>query len=248
MLKLPSRKAALAASVIVLCVVAYARPAWSQAAPAPAAVTPSVQGEVLETLDADVYTYLKLKTKQGEVWAAVNKAPVKKGAQVTIENPMMMTNFESKTLKRKFDKVLFGTLGGTAAAGTTPGKAAAESVSHSNPAKTQDVPAGSIPKATGPDARTVAEIYAQSAQLKNKTVVVRGKVVKFASKIMGKNWLHLKDGTGKGADGTNDLVVTTMDPAKAGEVVTVKGTLHTDVDIGMGVKYRVLVEDAKLER
>jgi DNA/RNA endonuclease YhcR with UshA esterase domain len=239
----------LPAMVLVFCMSSAwaAQPATQPAAQAPAAAA-SVQGEVLETLDADVYTYLKLKTKQGEVWAAVNKAPVKKGAQVTIENPMLMTNFESKTLKRKFDKILFGTLGGTAAAGTTPGKSAAESVSHSNPARTEDVPAGSIPKATGPDARTIAEIYAQSAQLNNKPVVVRGKVVKFASKIMGKNWLHLKDGTGKGADGTNDLVVTTMDPAKAGEVVTVKGTLRTDVDIGMGVKYRVLVEDAKLER
>ena len=236
--------------VLVICMSSAwaAQPMTQPAQQAPAAAAPSVQGEVLETLDADVYTYLKLKTKQGEVWAAVNKAPVKKGAQVTIENPMLMTNFESKTLKRKFDKILFGTLGGTAAAGTTPGKSAAESVSHSNPARTEDVPAGSIPKATGPNARTIAEIYAQSAQLNNKPVVVRGKVVKFASKIMGKNWLHLKDGTGKGADGTNDLVVTTMDPAKAGEVVTVKGTLRTDVDIGMGVKYRVLVEDAKLER
>jgi DNA/RNA endonuclease YhcR with UshA esterase domain len=239
----------LPAMVLVFCMSSAwaAQPVTQPAQQAPAAA-PSVQGEVLETLDADVYTYLKLKTKQGEVWAAVNKAPVKKGAQVTIENPMLMTNFESKTLKRKFDKILFGTLGGTAAAGTTPGKSAAESVSHSNPARTEDVPAGSIPKATGPDARTIAEIYAQSAQLNNKPVVVRGKVVKFASKIMGKNWLHLKDGTGKGADGTNDLVVTTMDPAKAGEVVTVKGTLRTDVDIGMGVKYRVLVEDAKLTR
>ena len=91
--------------VLVICMSSAwaAQPVPQPAQQAPAAAAPSVQGEVLETLDADVYTYLKLKTKQGEVWAAVNKAPVKKGAQVTIENPMLMTNFESKTLKRKFD-------------------------------------------------------------------------------------------------------------------------------------------------
>ena len=203
---------------------------------------PALKGEVIETQDADIYTYLHLKTKQGDMWAAVQKAPVKKGAQVTIENPMLMTDFESKTLNRKFDKIVFGTLagvGGTAAAGASP---------HGSAPQPADGPVEKVAKATGPDARTVAEVWAQKAQLKGKTVSVRGKVVKSAENIMGKNWLHLRDGSGVGADGTNDLVVMTAQAAKVGEVVTARGVVNTDADIGMGVKYKVLIEDAKLQK
>ena len=242
--------------VVLLSLVAASAWAAPTATPSPAPAvaskaeaTPSVRGQVMEVKDVDPYTYLRLETKKGELWAAVSKAPVKVGSQVAIENSMMMENFESKALGRKFDRIVFGSLAGTTApAGTMPGQAAARSVSHANPAKTPDVAPGSIPKAAGPDGRTVAEVYAESAKLKGRTVAVRGKVVKFASNIVGKKWTHLKDGTGKPADGTSDLVVTTKESAKAGEVVTVKGVVRTDVDIGMAVTYRMLLEDATLAR
>jgi hypothetical protein len=105
-----------------------------------------------------------------------------------------------------------------------------------------------VPKASGPDARTVAEVFAQKAQLKNKTVVVRGTVVKVTSNVMGKNWLHLRDGSGSAADATNDLLVTTRQIAKAGDVVTAKGVAHTDVDLGMGYTYKILIEEATLQK
>jgi hypothetical protein len=225
--------------------------AW--AAQPPAAVPP-LKGEVLETRDADPYTYLRLKTAQGETWAAVMKAPVKKGAQVTILEPMTMANFESKALKMKFDTIVFGTLAGTAApsmGAAVPASSSAMGTNaspHGNAAKSADVPVEKVAKATGPDARTVAEVFAQRAQLKGKTVAVRGKIVKFAGNIMGKNWVHLRDGSGAAADGTNDLVVTTKQDARAGEVVTARGVVNTDVDIGMGVKYKVLLEDATFQK
>ena len=78
------------------------------------AAAPPLQGVVLETKDADPYTYLRLQTKTGETWAAVMKAPVKKGQQVTIMEPMTMANFESKALKMKFDSIVFATLAGAA--------------------------------------------------------------------------------------------------------------------------------------
>lgn len=75
----------------------------------PTAFAATVQGEVLEVRDAAPYTYLRLKTGTGETWAAVTAAPVKKGEQVTIANAMVMENFESKSLKKTFDKIVFGT-------------------------------------------------------------------------------------------------------------------------------------------
>jgi hypothetical protein len=96
-------------------------------------------------------------------------------------------------------------------------------------------------------AHTVAEIMNNKGELKDKPVVVRGKVVKYTPGVMGKNWLHLQDGSGSAKDGTNDIVVTTLDEAKKGDVVLAKGVVRIDRDLGSGYFYKVLVEDAKLQ-
>ncbi len=72
--------------------------------------------------------------------------------------------------------------------------------------------------------------------------------MKYNAGIMGKNWIHLRDGTGSAADKTNDVLVTTADEAKVGDVVTVKGVVRTDRDLGSGYSYKVLVEEAKLQK
>ena len=76
--------------------------------------------------------------------------------------------------------------------------------------------------------------------------ILRGKVVKFSPEIMGKNWIHLRDGSGTAAAKNNDLVLTTKDQAKIGAVVTVKGILRTDKDFGHGYAYEVIIEDASV--
>jgi len=204
----------------------------SQAAP--------VKGEVLETRSVEGYTYLRLKTAQGEVWAAVPTTTVKQGAQVTIGNPMTMQNFESKTLKKTFDKIVFGQI---VEPGATPGAPHGAA-----PAAPTSEPVVKVAKASGPDAKTVAEVVTGKAALKDKTVLVRGQVVKATSGILGKNWVHLRDGSGSAASGTNDILVTTKDSAAVGDVVNVKGTVRTDVNVGSGYAYAVLIEDAALRK
>ena len=81
-------------------------------------------------------------------------------------------------------------------------------------------------------------------KLKDKTVLVRGQVVKVNLGIMGKNWLHLQDGSGSTQDGTNDVLVTTKDVAKIGDVITARGTVRTDVNLGSGYAYTVMIEEA----
>lgn len=215
--------------------------------PAPAAPAPaSITGKVLEVKDVETYTYLRLKTNKGEIWAAVGKAPVKVGSEVTIENVSMMANFESKTLKRKFDQIAFGSLAGSGAAAHAP--AGDMAAAHAGLSKVADVGDVKVARATGPDARTVAEVVGKRTDLKDKTVVVRGKVVKFTPGVMDKNWIHLRDGTGSAADGTNDIVVTTQDETQIGAVVLVKGVVHTDKDLGSGYSYKVLIEEATLQK
>lgn len=227
--------------VMMLCVgIAWAA---DKSAPAP---TGSINGKVLEVKDVESYTYLRLKTKDGETWAAVAKAPVKMGAEVTVENATIMYNFESKTLKKKFDQIVFGSI---AASGASAAAAGGDMAAlHAGVAKTVDVGDVKVAKATGPDARTVAEIATRKADLKDKAVVVRGKVVKFTPEVLGKNWIHLRDGSGSASDGTNDVLVTTKDEAKIGDVVLVKGVVHIDRDLGSGYSYKVLIEEATLQK
>ena len=138
----------------------------------------------------------------------------------------------------------------TAPPATSPAKPAATLPSGHAPAKAAPADLGDIkvPKASGPDARTVAEVITKRIELKNKTVVVRGKVVKFNPEILKMNWIHLRDGSGSAADNTNDVLVTTKDKANVGDIVVVKGVVHIDKDLGMGYAYKVLVEEAKLQK
>lgn len=212
----------------------WTTPAWSADTPTPSSVT----GEVLEVRDVEAYTYLRLKTPQGETWAAVNKTSLTKGAKVTLDNVSVMENFESKTLKKTFPTILFGTLGGSGGA-VNP---------HTGASVAPDIGPVNVPKASGPNAYTVAEVVTQSARLKDKTVRIQGKVVKYNAGIMGKNWLHLRDGSGAQASNTHDILVTTTAKAKLGEVLTVSGVVHADKDFGAGYSYKVLVEDATLQR
>ncbi len=108
---------------------------------------------------------------------------------------------------------------------------------------------GATPVVTGPVApapggKTVAEVWTTRAALAGKTVSVRGRVVKFNGGILGRNWLHIQDGTGSSADGSHDLTITTDAVAKVGDIITVTGTVTVDKDFGAGYAYAVLVERA----
>ena len=111
-----------------------------------------------------------------------------------------------------------------------------------------DVKVEKVAKAQGADGRTVAEVWAQKAQLKDKSVAIRGQVVKYSANIMGKNWLHVRDGSGKAEKNDHDITITTTDETKVGDVVTVKGLVRVDKDFGAGYAYPVIVEDAKIAK
>jgi hypothetical protein len=60
--------------------------------------------------------------------------------------------------------------------------------------------------------------------------------------IMNKNWIHLQDGTSY--NGFNDITITSLEKVKVDEIVTLKGTVVLNKDLGSGYKYDVLIEDA----
>lgn len=236
-----------------------AQPAASVApAAAPVPATNALTGKVVETFNGGGYTYLRIATASGDRWAAVRETKIAKGATVTVDAQLTMEKFESKTLNRTFDKIVFGAIAGDAPAAAEassktpqmpaqmpPQMASALSATASQHMQSPAAAGIQIERAEG--GKTVAEIWAGKGSLKNKDVVVRGKVVKFLGGIMGKNWMHLQDGTGSGEKGDNDITVTTNEKFSVGDVVTVKGTLAADKDFGAGYRYEVIIENAKVQ-
>ena len=218
--------------------------------PAEPAAAPGKAGKVLETMDAAGYTYVQVDTGTETFWAAAPQFAVKVGDDVVVPEGMPMPNFSSKTLDRTFDMVYFvpSVLVGGAeslAAQMPPGHVpvvGGEPVKGKTTVETTDVDLSGITVAEG--GQTVGDIYAKKAELNGKPVKVRGKVVKFSPQIMGKNWIHIQDGTGEA--GANDLTVTTSAEANTGDTVLISGTLTTDKDFGYGYAYDVIVEEAEV--
>lgn len=228
-----------------------AKPSQQAAKPAPEtapAVAPAVgkAGTVTETMDAAGYTYVQVDTGSETFWAAAPQFSVKVGDDVVVPEGMPMPDYHSKTLDRTFEMVYFvpTVMVGGAMPATQSGMPADHPPTNGGSPKVAktDLDLSGISKADG--GLTIADIHAKKDELSGKSVKVRGKVVKFSPEIMGKNWLHLQDGSGEA--GSNDLTVTTTALADIGDMVTVSGTLVTDKDFGYGYQYALIIEDAQV--
>ncbi len=205
-------------------------------------------GKVIETMNASRYTYVQIDTGKKKIWAAGPVTAVKVGDNVSISAGEPNKNFSSPTLKRKFDELYF--VGAILPAGS----AGAAGDSRLPPGHPSITPAGDQPSAGAAieaiqkpaGGKTVGEIWDQKASLSGKPVVLRAKAVKVVANVMGKNFLHLRDGTGR--EGSNDLVATTKDVVTVGAVVTASGIVSTDKDYGSGYKYAVMIEDAAISK
>jgi len=197
----------------------------------------AVEGKVLETMNAGGYTYVQVDTGKEKIWAAGPQTVVKVGDKVSFIAGMEMHDFRSETIDRTFESIQF------VSAINTGESAALTPPEHPPIAKSSPPADADFSDVHVPDGgKSIAQVYAQRAALVGKEVVVRGKVVKFTGGVMGKNWIHLMDGTGSA--GTNDLTVTTDAVAQVGDVVTIQGQIGTDKDFGYGYKYDVIVENA----
>jgi hypothetical protein len=206
--------------------------------PAPAGFT----GKVIETMSTAGYTYVQVDTGTEKIWAAAPEFKVEEGETVTVPAGAPMNNYQSKSLNRTFDVVWF----------VPYIKSGTEDSKMSNSELKQSLATGTVPLTEtdlsnikkAESGKTIAEIFAEKTSLENKNVKVRGKVVKFSPQIMGKNWIHIQDGTG--SKGTNDLTVTTTNTVKLGDIILVEGTLVLNKDFGAGYKYDVIIEDAQI--
>ena len=209
-----------------------------------------ISGEIVETMDAAGYTYVLVDTGDQKIWAAGPQTAVEVGEKVILSDGMPMRDFKSQTLGRTFDVVYFvGSIKGSGgSASAAQGSAMLQAMpghgtSAEMAASQTSVDLSNIEKVSG--GNTIAELFAEGAKLADREVSVRGRVVKFNSGIMGRNWIHIQDGSG--LEGSNDLTVTTDDTAKVGDLVVIRGTLKTDQDFGYGYAYALLIEQAEVD-
>ena len=236
--------------------------------PADAKIT---TGTVVETMNASGYTYMLVSSGKSQSWVAIPETVVKTGSAVSYYEGMVMSNFASKTLNKTFESIIFSaglvetatpekSVGGaktssqddafsaalkaeqkSLAAAPPPGQSSSGSVGAIAPL--QEI---SVPKAEGDNSYTIEEIFAKSKTLNGQKVRIRGKVVKFSPNIMGKNWVHLQDGTGNPLQNSHDLVLTTDTTQPVDAIVIMEGVLAADKDFGAGYQYTAIVEQAVL--
>jgi hypothetical protein len=231
-----------AASLVALLVLVQCKPNNEKTEPvkeveAVKENTNSHQVTVKEVLNANAYTYLLVTEGEKEFWIAIPKTDVKVGKTYTYEGGMEMKKFESKDLKRTFDSVLFveGIIDPNPPAATETATTLPKVTTSTELSKGITLAKGGI---------SIFDLYSTKDKLAGKTVILTGKVVKFMPEIMSKNWIHLQDGTSY--NGFNDITITTAIKVKVDEIVSLKGKVVLNKDLGSGYKYDILIEDAVL--
>ncbi|GAB1454374.1 hypothetical protein MASR2M47_44300 [Draconibacterium sp.] len=212
--------------------------------------------EVAEVIQGNTYTYIKAKENSGEKWMAISKQEVQPGEVYYYSEGLPMQNFHSKEVDRTFDEIYFvseisktpiqkGAMGGMGSGamggmGAMGGDATAQT--HQGKVGTEQNSSIAVKKSASEN--TIAQVFANRDNYSGKEIEIKGVVVKVNKEVMGKNWIHIQDGTND--NGNFDLTITSTDLAEVNDEITVKGKIVLNKDFGYGYSYAVIMEDAKI--
>ena len=186
-------------------------------------------GVVQQIMEAPGYTYALVKAGDEELWLAGPLTKINVGDVVPVTREMPMRNFHSKAFSRDFDVLYF------------VASFCQSSQEARDPHGGMDMKPLAIEVAKAENGNSVLEIYKQKDSLKDQTVLVRGKVVKYTKDVLHRDWIHIRDNSTN-----NNLAVTTKDKVDLGDIVLIEGKLNLNSDFGYGYVYDVIVEDAKV--
>ena len=193
-----------------------------------------------EVIQTDSYTYLKVTESGNQFWMAVNRQSVEVGQKYYYDSALEMKDFKSKALDRTFETIYFVQ------------SFSKEPISEKKATASMQEPQGKKVEAYNKaidvepvdGGVTIAKLYESKEDFSGKQVTVRGQIVKVNKNIMGRNWLHIQDGTN--FDGKYDLTITSSELAEVGQVVTIEGTVTLDKDFGAGYFYDLIMENGSL--
>ena len=190
--------------------------------------------EALEVLQTTNYTYILGKENGIEQWVAVPKMEAMVGEFYYYQEGMEMRDFKSTELDRTFSSILF--LGSA----TSAGQMEKDKEDMNKPSAPQEL-ASNDPIEPVNGGVSLTELLNNMEKYAGQEVLIRGKVVKYNSGIMGSNWLHIQDNVDN-----NDLTVTTSMEASVGDIIVLHGKITLNKDFGSGYFYDIIMEDAKI--
>lgn len=191
-----------------------------------------------EILQADRYTYLNVTEGSHKFWIATSKTEAEKGKIYLYKGGLMKTNFESVEFKRTFDTIYL--VSNIISASEHPGGNLAGGQSEQNIG--QPISSGGAMPVVK-DAITLSELINNKAKYEGKVVTVSGECVKVNNGIMGKNWVHLQDGS-KEKGKVLDITITTSLNIPLGSKVALSGKIFLNKDFGAGYRYDIIMEEA----
>lgn len=195
---------------------------------------------VKESLEASRYVYLKVQEAGEEFWIATRKEKFNVGEQYFYRGGLLKKDFHSKEYDRTFDRI-------TLVSKLVPEKHGGNELVKPVPVESHSEfsSKGSIPVAQAknkiqkPGSLPIAELIKNPKAYEGQTIQISGNCIKINPNIMGRNWLHIKDGS---ADDF-DLVVTTISQVKEGQALTMKAKVVLNKDFGAGYTYDLILEE-----
>jgi hypothetical protein len=193
---------------------------------------------IKEVIQTTKYTYFLVDENESEYWIAVTKREAAEGDVIYYSNPLEMNNFVSKELGRTFPSIFF--VQNVSNEPTLIGNAASQPMTQQKP---EIVKIDNVKIKPVKGGISISDLYEEQTKFAGNTVIIRGVVARYNHKVIGKNWVHIQDGTDY--SGQFDLAVTTMDSLAVGNTVTFTGTISLNKDYGAGYFYKVIMEEAK---
>ncbi|GAB4421098.1 MAG: hypothetical protein OHK0039_35480 [Bacteroidia bacterium] len=187
---------------------------------------------VQEVLPTERYVYLLVDESGRNYWIATRKQAAAPGQVFYYRDGLRKTHFESKEYGRVFDEIylvsqLVSEAHGGGSAPVVPPLAA-------TPVHTPEVPG-----TDGVPRLRIAALVADPQRYADQVVEVHGECVKLNAGIMGRNWIHLQDGSQDGYD----LVITAATPVRVGTHATLRARVSLNRDFGAGYAYALILED-----
>ncbi|KAA3611039.1 MAG: hypothetical protein D8M58_13745 [Calditrichaeota bacterium] len=195
---------------------------------------------VQEIVNGKTYMYLKVKENDQKNWIATSPKDVKEGQVIYYASAMEMRDFTSKEVNRTFDKIYFVNKISDSPALSSTGTSMGSAHGRSTTPQLEDI---SVSPAKG--GITIEQLFSKKDDYANSKIIIKGQVVKFNAQIMGKNWVHLQDGTKDGKN--NDITITTNEVVSVGDIVIFEGKVILNKDFGAGYSYDVILEEGVLK-
>ncbi len=194
---------------------------------------------VEEVLPTTKYVYLFVQEGEEQFWIATAKQEVEVGETYFFKGGLLKTNFISKEHNRVFDTMYLV----SRIVPVNHGQSADQQAGHNHSGEGADGATTNEPRDIEREGSVrIAELVGDPAKFDGQTIQISGECVKVNPNIMGRNWMHFKDGS----QDEYDLVVTSDLAVPEGHVVTMQATVALNKDFGAGYRYDIILENGVL--